>query len=154
MSGGSFNYMSSRLPDELGQIASQVDQMTHALEDRYELPHVTERTRLLAINIGNLVAEAEALADLWHAVEWHTSGDDGPAGVRKAALALGEPLPPCPHATTYVSYYGHAVGMKNVCNDCGELFELSQWEGSNDGVDWTPFVATSVYLHKRLKPTP
>lgn len=119
MSGGSFNYLSVRLPMKIGELVPWVDEMTVAVA-AYGFPVAAAKSAAVGLQLQAALAAAEQLADLWHAVEWHRSGDSGPSEVRAAAIALGEPLPACPHADLRAGY--DIKGPGKWCETCGERF--------------------------------
>lgn len=131
MSGGSFEYLSSRFPDEVNDLANQVQRMADALL-KEGLPYCAERTQRVVHALTLVFTEANALEEVWHAKEWRDSGDWGRASVRQAAVALGELLPPCPHVDKRLCY-GTRKGHPRVpaqrflsCEECGEQFDAPE----------------------------
>jgi hypothetical protein len=128
VSGGSFDYLSSRAPDEARSLASQIQRMADALRDD-GFPVCAERTARVVAMLRVAADEAVALEDLWHAKEWRDSGDLGRAAVRRWAVALGEPLPPCAHVDKRPCF-GWRDGQRSgpsvrflVCEECGDEFD-------------------------------
>ncbi len=76
MSGGSFNYLYGK---NLGEIAlmEELGEMAIELESYGKLAEIPARmTRQLMEEIENTEKEMiDPLRDIWHAVEWHCSGD-------------------------------------------------------------------------------
>lgn len=131
MSGGSHDYMFSQVPDDLREAARRVAEMAKAL-DRNGFPFVAARTVRLANNIAAQAEECDALASLWHAQEWHQSGDWARYDVRREAAKLGEPVPACGHAEKRPAYgwrSGQVSGPSArflVCEECGDEFDDPQ----------------------------
>lgn len=123
MSGGSFNYLSIQLPMKLEELEGAVERMAAAVA-AYGFPVATAKSAVVVLQLQATRAAVEQLADLWHAVEWHRSGDDGPAGVRAAAIALGDQLPACLHLKRH---YGYDIrGPGEWCEACGERFDVKE----------------------------
>ena len=115
MSGGSFDYLHSRAPDDLRSLVDDFTAMADELSGAF--PGVARRTRDIARALEVAAVEAEALADVWHAAEWYRSGDYSRAQVRTAAIAAGEVMPPCTHPETRDGW--DKDGRATWCEDCG-----------------------------------
>jgi hypothetical protein len=125
MSGGSYNYLHVRAPDEIRGLKREIAAMAEALS---AYSAVAARTKAIAEALERAAAEADALADVWHAQEWVESGDWSPASVRAAAIEAGEVLPPCEHKEVR-QVFGLRDGRPGtlvrfrLCEDCGEDFD-------------------------------
>lgn len=83
MSGGSYNYLCHKTDDLSGRRGT-VEEMAQRLEG---LPYASEAaadTRRVLALLADAQAQAERLADVWHAVEWWDSSDYGEDDVRDA----------------------------------------------------------------------
>lgn len=116
MSGGSHNYLYSRVPDEIGIAITGIEGMAEALRPAY--PMAAWHTDNVARLLREARAQAEKLADLWHAQEWFQSGDWSPAAVRHEAQKLGEPLRPCEHSERRLTI--GREGRFMTCETCGD----------------------------------
>jgi hypothetical protein len=83
MSGGSYNYLSYHAPD-LGGHRHHLEAMADRLEGLPYGSKAAEATRSILAALDD-----EALANVWHAVEWWDSGDYGEDKVQ-AAIAKYE----------------------------------------------------------------
>lgn len=101
MSGGSFNYLCHREPNELmvGGLGD-MEEMVDALAGVGYAPDAAKETVKLIAEVRAAEARLEALTErlrpVWRAMEWWTSGDTGEADF-KAALAKyrGVDVPAC-----------------------------------------------------------
>lgn len=90
MSGGSYNYLYvwANDFDELMSRRGNLKEMSERLSGLpYAKDAALETERILAMIERvevQVEARAEALADVWHAVEWWDSCDSGEDGVKKA----------------------------------------------------------------------
>jgi hypothetical protein len=131
VSGGSHNYMHSRVPDDIRSIADEVEGMAKSLRET-GFPFCADETMAVAKNLRAAQQLAEQFADLWHHQEWLDSGDWGKGPVRREAIKLGEPLPPCQHTATHRAYGypggegpdARTLGEFDNCDECGEALNF------------------------------
>lgn len=105
MSGGSFEYMYSRAPGELADVADKLERMADYLDERaagpdteygepVDLAALTEcatRLRSFAVRIRGMARVLETWRDVTREIEWWVSGDDSTADVVRAYKALKKP---------------------------------------------------------------
>jgi len=84
MSGGSYDYLYFNAP-EMGGHRGQLEAMAERLD---QLPYAKEAAA--ATRRILLALDDEALAEVWHAVEWWDSGDYGEDQVRSATSKYAE----------------------------------------------------------------
>jgi hypothetical protein len=91
VSGGSYDYLCWHT-DDLSARRYAVEEMAERLEGSgyYGAARATRNVLLL---IDGAKRAADALEDVWYAVEWADSGDSGEDAVREAVAKL-EPWPP------------------------------------------------------------
>jgi len=75
MSGGSFNYLYSRVNRGEMPSARQVEHMLAAIRGYTGSGAAAADTALVIRKLREAAALMEGLADVWHDVEWHHSGD-------------------------------------------------------------------------------
>lgn len=95
MSGGSYNYLCWNL-DELSSRRHAVEGMAARLEGS-GYRDAARATRNVLLLIDGAQKAAEALQDVWHAVEWADSGDYGEGQVQ-AEVEKFKPWPPPPES--------------------------------------------------------
>ena len=91
MSGGSYNYLCWNT-DDLSSRAADIHAMEHRLRT-LDCPGAARATHEVIRALETAQRMAEALTDVWHAVELLDSGDSGEDLVRKA-VAEFQPWPP------------------------------------------------------------
>ena len=91
MSGGSYDYLCWNT-DELSTRRYAVAQMAERLE-KSGYRDAARATRNVLYLIDGARRAADALADVWHAVEWADSGDSSEERVREEVAKM-QPWPP------------------------------------------------------------
>jgi len=88
MSGGSYDYLFYKDPDELLNSLSTIQDMTDRLAGLGYADDAASETEYLLLTIRqfeNRISTMKArLEDVWRAVEWWDSNDSGEDGVKKA----------------------------------------------------------------------
>jgi len=93
MSGGSYDYLCWNT-DDLERRRGMVDAMAKRLEE-LGYRDAARATRNVLYLLDGARQAADALSDVWHAVEWRDSGDYGDDSMRKAITDAGfHPWPP------------------------------------------------------------
>jgi hypothetical protein len=132
VSGGSHNYLHSRAPDTMRELANELHDMAESIRAMgYRV--CADKTEAMAEQLRDLENDANKMADLWHDVEWYDSGDWGKGPARAEAIKRGEPLPPCPHTTTHRAYgfpggdgpNARVDGSFDYCDECGEALNFA-----------------------------
>lgn len=100
MSGGSFNYLYTRVRS-LGEQREDLESMALVLERQPCAPEAAAATRRCLTLIDEAEALAQTLDDVWYAVEWWQSGDRGKDDARKAVEAY---IPPAELRADQVLY--------------------------------------------------
>ena len=96
MSGGSYNYLCwARETGELSGRRGTITEMAERLEKSGYFA-AARATRNVGILLDGAERAAQALEDVWHAVEWADSGDSGEDAVREAVAAFAPWPPPAP----------------------------------------------------------
>lgn len=90
MSGGSFNYLYTRVRS-LGEQRHDLESMALVLERQPWGGDAAIATRRCLTLIDEAEALAQTLEDVWYAVEWWQSGDKGRDDARKAVEAYQPP---------------------------------------------------------------
>jgi len=91
LSGGSYNYLYCHV-NGLDQQREDIERMARRLEEGgYYAP--ARATRNVLVLLNGAERAAQALEDVWAAVEWVDSGDGGEDQIVKAAEAFS-PWPP------------------------------------------------------------
>lgn len=93
MSGGSFNYLCWKSADELAADTSTLAEMRDALIG-HNAPDAAAETEAIIATIAQfrvlVETRAKRLNEVWHAVEWCRSGDQGPEDVAAAVAKYRE----------------------------------------------------------------
>ena len=95
MSGGSYNYLCYNT-DELTSHRGSLKAMAERLAALGWAPEAAEATQRLIDDLDRVAAAAEALKDVWHAVEWWDSCDYGEDQVREEIDRYRASLPEQP----------------------------------------------------------
>jgi hypothetical protein len=83
MSGGSFNYLYLKDAGEMAGDIEQLERMIEALSDLGYADDVAQGAKELLDAYGLIEAKKEKLNDVFWAMEWWRSGDQGEDTVRK-----------------------------------------------------------------------
>lgn len=90
MSGGSFNYLYTRVRS-LGEQRDELKRMAEVLEGEAWATQAAAATRHCLTMIDEAELLAETLSDVWHAVEWWRSSDWGEDSAREVVEAYQPP---------------------------------------------------------------
>jgi hypothetical protein len=99
VSGGSYNYLAEHEPGNLEARRGDIEAMRDRLAELEAegvpgAARAARLTRYVLIHLDLAEQRAEELADAWHAIEWHDSGDYGDDTMRKALANWAEKTDP------------------------------------------------------------
>lgn len=97
MSGGSFDYLYGKSPEDLILCQNLLEKMAEALDRLPDTADVARETREVSLIFRGALARVEVrqrrLKAIWKAVEWVDCGDWGPDAITEALAAYREEQP-------------------------------------------------------------